>query len=144
MGRYDVYQQNKKWIPVILSVSVLVLVLLMYGQHPPLKKAEVKEQNGRVVSLPISQSFGASQKTCPELEMPNTLTFKMVSQEEIRVSILTTFGWREMKTFPAEDERECMLLGLEAWSMQKYYLKVEQGGQVVYLHFEIVSSDSLV
>ena len=124
MDRYTVYKQNKKWAPVILIVLLLALGLLMYVQHFPLKKAEVEDQHGSVVSLPIAQTFSQSQSECPELNM-----------------LLTQFGgWREMKTFPTENEDERALLGLEAWAMHEYYLKVEQGNHKVYLHFKVVKS----
>ena len=45
-----------------------------------------------------------------------------------------------MKTFPTENEDERALLGLEAWAMHEYYIKVEQGNYKVYLHFKIVKS----
>ena len=57
------------------------------------------------------------------------------------ICLLTQFGgWREMKTFPTENEDERALLGLEAWAMHEYYLKVEQGNHKVYLHFKVVKS----
>ena len=141
MDRYTVYKQNKKWAPVILIVLLLALGLLMYVQHFPLKKAEVEDQHGSVVSLPIAQTFSQSQSECPELNMPCTLTLKMFSKEEVKASVLTQFGgWREMKTFPTENEDERALLGLEAWAMHEYYIKVEQGNYKAYLHFKIVKS----
>lgn len=73
--------------------------------------------------------------------MPCTLTLKMFSKEEVKASVLTQFGgWREMKTFPTENEDERALLGLEGWAMHEYYLKIEQGSYKAYLHFKVVKS----
>ena len=107
----------------------------------PLKKAVV-EGNGWEMALPIFHSYRQSQNKCPpELNMPCTLTLKMFSKEEVKVSILTEFcGWREMETFPTEHENKRALLGLEAWAMHEYYLKIEQGSYKAYLHFKVVKS----
>lgn len=45
-----------------------------------------------------------------------------------------------METFPTEHENERVLLGLEAWAMHEYYLKIEQGSYKAYLHFKVVKS----
>ena len=140
-NRYFIYKQNKKLAGAGIIAIMLVILMLAILWHMPLKKAVV-EGNGWEMALPIFHSYRQSQNKCPpELNMPCTLTLKMFSKEEVKVSILTEFcGWREMETFPTEHENERALLGLEAWAMHEYYLKIEQGSYKAYLHFKVVKS----
>ena len=140
-NRYFIYKQNKKLAGAGIIAIVLVILMLAIQWQMPLKKAVV-EGNGWEMALPIFHSYRQSQNKCPpELNMPCTLTLKMFSKEEVKVSILTEFcGWREMETFPTEHENERALLGLEAWAMHEYYLKIEQGSYKAYLHFKVVKS----
>lgn len=140
-NRYFIYKQNKKLSGAGIIAIMLVILMLAIQWQMPLKKAVV-EGNGWEMALPIFHSYRQSQNKCPpELNMPCTLTLKMFSKEEVKVSILTEFcGWREMETFPTEHENERALLGLEAWAMHEYYLKIEQGSYKAYLHFKVVKS----
>ncbi len=140
-NRYFIYKQNKKLAGAGIIAIMLVILMLAIQWQMPLKKAVV-EGNGWEMALPIFHSYRQSQNKCPpELNMPCTLTLKMFSKEEVKVSILTEFyGWREMETFPTEHENERALLGLEAWAMHEYYLKIEQGSYKAYLHFKVVKS----
>lgn len=140
-NRYFIYKQNKKLAGAGIIAIMLVILVLAIQWQMPLKKAVV-EGNGWEMALPIFHSYRQSQNKCPpELNMPCTLTLKMFSKEEVKVSILTEFcGWREMETFPTEHENERALLGLEAWAMHEYYLKIEQGSYKAYLHFKVVKS----
>ncbi len=140
-NRYFIYKQNKKLAGAGIIAIMLVILMLAIQWQMPLKKAVV-EGNGWEMALPIFPSYRQSQNKCPpELNMPCTLTLKMFSKEEVKVSILTQFcGWREMETFPTEHENERALLGLEAWAMHEYYLKIEQGSYKAYLHFKVVKS----
>lgn len=140
-NRYFIYKQNKKLAGAGIIAIMLVILMLAIQWQMPLKKAVV-EGNGWEMALPIFHSYIQSQNKCPpELNMPCTLTLKMFSKEEVKVSILTEFcGWREMETFPTEHENERALLGLEAWAMHEYYLKIEQGSYKAYLHFKVVKS----
>lgn len=140
-NRYFIYKQNQKLAGAGIIAIMLVILMLAIQWQMPLKKAVV-EGNGLEMALPIFPSYRQSQNKCPpELNMPCTLTLKMFSKEEVKVSILTQFcGWREMETFPTEHENERALLGLEAWAMHEYYLKIEQGSYKAYLHFKVVKS----
>ncbi len=140
-NRYFIYKQNKKLAGAGIIAIMLVILMLAIQWQMPLKKAVV-EGNGWEMALPIFHSYRQSQnKSPPELNMPCTLTLKMFSKEEVKVSILTEFcGWREMETFPTEHENKRALLGLEAWAMHEYYLKIEQGSYKAYLHFKVVKS----
>jgi hypothetical protein len=139
-NRYFIYKQNKRLAETGIIAIMLVIIMLAFQWRMPLKKAVV-EGDGWEMTLPISPSYRESQSECPELNMPCTLTLKMFSKEEVKASVLTQFGgWREMKTFPTENEDERALLGLEAWAMHEYYIKVEQGNYKAYLHFKIVKS----
>lgn len=140
-NRYFIYKQNKRLAGAGIIAIMLVILMLAIQWQMPLKKAVV-EGNGWEMALPIFPSYRQSQNKCPpELNMPCTLTLKMFSKEEVKVSILTQFcGWRELETFPTENENERALLGLEAWAMHEYYLKVEQGNHKAYLHFKVVKS----
>lgn len=140
-NRYFIYKQNKKLAGAGIIAIMLVILMLAIQWQMPLKKAVV-EGNGWEMALPIFHSYRQSQNKCPpELNMPCALTLKMFSKEEVKVSILTEFcGWREMETFPTEHENERALLGLEAWAMHEYYLKIEQGSYKAYLHFKVVKS----
>lgn len=140
-NRYFIYKQNQKLAGAGIIAIMLVILMLAIQWQMPLKKAVV-EGNGWEMALPIFPSYRQSQNKCPpELNMPCTLTLKMFSKEEVKVSILTQFcGWREMETFPTEHENERALLGLEAWAMHEYYLKIEQGSYKAYLHFKVVKS----
>ncbi len=140
-NRYFIYKQNQKLAGAGIIAIMLVILMLAIQWQMPLKKAVV-EGNGWEMALPIFPSYRQSQNKCPpELNMPCTLTLKMFSKEEVKVSILTEFcGWREMETFPTEHENERALLGLEAWAMHEYYLKIEQGSYKAYLHFKVVKS----
>lgn len=140
-NRYFIYKQNQKLAGAGIIAIMLVILMLAIQWQMSLKKAVV-EGNGWEMALPIFPSYRQSQNKCPpELNMPCTLTLKMFSKEEVKVSILTEFcGWREMETFPTEHENERALLGLEAWAMHEYYLKIEQGSYKAYLHFKVVKS----
>lgn len=140
-NRYFIYKQNQKLAGAGIIAIMLVILMLAIQWQMPLKKAVV-EGNGWEMALPIFPSYRQSQNKCPpELNMPCTLTLKIFSKEEVKVSILTEFcGWREMETFPTEHENERALLGLEAWAMHEYYLKIEQGSYKAYLHFKVVKS----
>lgn len=136
-----IYKQNKKLAGAGIIAIMLVILMLAIQWQMPLKKAVV-EGNGWEMALPIFHSYRQSQNKCPpELNMPCTLTLKMFSKEDVKVSMFTQFGgWREMETFPTEHENERALLGLEAWAMHEYYLKIEQGSYKAYLHFKVVKS----
>lgn len=139
-NRYFIYKQNIRLAEAGIIAIMLVIFMLAFQWRMPLKKAVV-EGDGWEMTLPISPSYRESQGECPELNMPCTLTLKMFSKEDVKVSMLTQFGgWREMETFPTENEDERALLGLEAWAMHEYYLKIEQGSYKAYLHFKVVKS----
>lgn len=139
-NRYFIYKQNKGLAGVGIIAIMLAILMLAFQWQMPLKKAVVGG-DGWEMALPIFPSYRQSQNECPELSMPCTLTLKMFSKEEVKVSILTQFcGWRELETFPTENENERALLGLEAWAMHEYYLKIEQGSYKAYLHFKVVKS----
>lgn len=139
-NRYFIYKQNKGLAGVGIIAIMLAILMLAFQWQMPLKKAVVGG-DGWEMALPIFPSYRQSQNECPELSMPCTLTLKMFSKEEVKVSILTQFcGWRELETFPTENENERALLGLEAWAMHEYYLKIEQGSYKAYMHFKVVKS----
>lgn len=119
-NRYFIYKQNKKLAGAGIIAIMLVIFMLAFQWRMPLKKAVV-EGEGWEMTLPISPSYRESQSECPELNMPCTLTLKMFSKE-------------------TEHENERALLGLEAWAMHEYYLKIEQGSYKAYLHFKVVKS----